>query len=258
MSVTPSSTSSLNLTPSSPLSPTSTNSPDSQPTYMVKPVHLGLFPRAPDTAAQQQNSAPSTIPTQTTLLLIVPMPVPGTTNAPLFEGKDTERYLKKIVRHGDGAGITDKDSLVDYILDYCSVEVYEILRFDPEFDPEVANRTWKKASDRLMRLFPAKDVFINDLEEYCLSHRSIETDEDIDKYHLGFLRFSNALIKRGIITEMYANKLFIRGIPRDLAEWVFNFPPEPNQTGLPTINRVVDLLYLRLAKSPIAWNPCFE
>ncbi|KAF9062554.1 hypothetical protein BDP27DRAFT_1427824 [Rhodocollybia butyracea] len=227
MSVTPSSTSSLNLTPSSPLSPTSTNSPDSQPTYML----LRQFNSDYITSHRSHAGA-------------------WYNQRPLFEGKDTERYLKKIVRHGDGAGITDKDSLVDYILDYCSVEVYEILRFDPEFDPEVANRTWKKASDRLMRLFPAKDVFINDLEEYCLSHRSIETDEDIDKYHLGFLRFSNALIKRGIITEMYANKLFIRGIPRDLAEWVFNFPPEPNQTGLPTINRVVDLLYLRLAKSP--------
>ncbi|KAF9059512.1 hypothetical protein BDP27DRAFT_1498178 [Rhodocollybia butyracea] len=261
MSSTPSSTSSLDFTPSSPLSPstpTSTNSPDSQPTHAVKSLHLVPSPQTPHMAAQQQNSrlhsALSTMPTQTTILLIIPMPVLGTANAPLFEGKDTERYLKKIVQHGVRAGITDKDSLVDYILDYCSVEVYEFLRYVREFDPEVLNRTWHKASDRLIRLYPAKHVSVNDLRRYCLSRHPFNTEDDVDKYQLGFLKISNTLVKSGRITKTYANKLFMEGLPRHLASWIRTRVPEANRTDTnpPTIDTVVDLLYERLCKDFIA------
>ncbi|KAF9062269.1 hypothetical protein BDP27DRAFT_1368980 [Rhodocollybia butyracea] len=200
----------------------------------------------------------------TSLPLVVPMPVAGTNDAPFFEGKDTERYLKKILQHGAKAGIRNNDELVDYILDYCNTEVYESIQYLPAFDPEVTTKTWALSSQRLIRLYRAnntpKDVSVEDLKQYCAAayfNHPFECTADVDEYQMGFLKLSSALMKRGRLTETYANELFITGIPKHLTGWIITRVPEQNQTisNPPAIDIVVDLLYKRLGKDSIDWNP---
>ncbi|KAJ7118332.1 hypothetical protein C8R44DRAFT_790584 [Mycena epipterygia] len=72
-----------------------------------------------------------------TSILRVPMPIPGTQNAPYFNGKYLSDSLAIVVQHGANAGITDLDLLVPYILQYSSDRVKDYIRYSPEFDPDV-------------------------------------------------------------------------------------------------------------------------
>ncbi|KAJ6579429.1 hypothetical protein B0H10DRAFT_2235683 [Mycena sp. CBHHK59/15] len=70
-------------------------------------------------------------------ILQVPMPSPRASGAPRFEGKEVTSFLTSIVQHGASAGITDIDDLVPYILQYSTGSIRSLIRYMPEFDPEV-------------------------------------------------------------------------------------------------------------------------
>ncbi|KAF8145889.1 hypothetical protein K438DRAFT_1991352 [Mycena galopus ATCC 62051] len=68
------------------------------------------------------------------------MPSSRSASAPRFEGKEVTSFLTSIVQHGANAGITDLNKLVSYILEYSTEDVKQLIRFMPEFDPEVSGK----------------------------------------------------------------------------------------------------------------------
>ncbi len=103
--------------------------------------------------------------------LLYPMPIPGTANAPRFNGRFTKDYLGLIVQHGTSAGITDKDDLVDYIYQYSSDEVKEVIRYIPELDIDEKSKTWATAETKLLQLYRVGDeppkISLDALKDFC-------------------------------------------------------------------------------------------
>ncbi|KAG7087072.1 hypothetical protein E1B28_013054 [Marasmius oreades] len=85
------------------------------------------------------------------MIVPVPMPIPGTQNAPHFNGKFATDFLNRILLHGKAAGFmdTDRNMLVDYIYHYSSDLIKESICYLPEFDIELPNKTWQAAVEQL-------------------------------------------------------------------------------------------------------------
>lgn len=77
----------------------------SVPSYLILPL------------STQQPIMSTQVPT--VVPVIVAMPVPDTPEAPKFNGKEVERFIKKVQAHRKKAGIIDEDDLVDYLIGYC-------------------------------------------------------------------------------------------------------------------------------------------
>ncbi|KAJ3752460.1 hypothetical protein EV360DRAFT_88726 [Lentinula raphanica] len=121
--------------------------------------------------------------------IIIPMPVPGMPDAPKFEGKDAREFLEQIEAHGSRAGITENNKLVDFIVRYSSRSIKTDIRFIPEFDPDVEDKTWDAAKKMLLQMFLAQEeppeVSIRDLEDSCIVWSTDEPftkKSDVDRY----------------------------------------------------------------------------
>ncbi|KAJ7810398.1 hypothetical protein B0H13DRAFT_1621122, partial [Mycena leptocephala] len=155
-------------------------------------------------------------------VLLVPMPIPRTQNAPLFNGRYVNDFLSLIAQHGANAGITNKDELVPYILQYSSDRVKDMIRYDPAFDPDVAGKTWKDAKAGLTMLFghadEAPDYNEAMLREFCQERNAkspFSTKEEIEIYVQEFSQIAGPLVKKSKITDKERDFYFIAGIPED-------------------------------------------
>lgn len=81
------------------------------------------------------------------------MPIPGTSNTPIFNGQYSQDFLSKIELHGSAAGISDKNLLVDYIYDYSTDEPKSEIRYLPEFDREKSGKLWSDVKAMLIALY---------------------------------------------------------------------------------------------------------
>lgn len=196
--------------------------------------------------------------------VIVAMPVPDTPEAPKFNGKEVERFIKKVQAHGKKAGIIDEDDLVDYLIEYCDRTRQQDLRYDLEFQSGKPNRTWKKATERLRLLYLAlnepEEVTYDDLKEYCQKSffsGVFKTKTDIHNYAMGYRRIAYALINSQEITDLVSKQTFLTGLPRHLATYVAEKVPPANRkrSSPPSIEEVMAILYERLGKEALDWNP---
>ena len=78
------------------------------------------------------------------------MPVPGTADAPLFNGEHVSDFIRILEHRGACTGVSSHDSLVPYILMYSTDVVKEVIRCMPEFDNNVPNKTWSDATTALV------------------------------------------------------------------------------------------------------------
>ncbi|KAE9390418.1 hypothetical protein BT96DRAFT_1064499 [Gymnopus androsaceus JB14] len=200
----------------------------------------------------------------TSVPITIAMPVAGTANAPKFDGKNVDQFLKHILQHGAKAGITDQDDLVDYILEYSLKRVYKGICFDPVFNVDATGRTWKAATTRLKHLFHSRDkpedLTTDDLKAYCFKwyrEGSLNKKSDVDSYLFGFNQIAQSLIKSKEITDVVANRMFLPGIPKHLVSYIAEKvdPTTRTRTSPPPIDSVVDVLYERLGKNSLDWNP---
>ncbi|KAJ7256978.1 hypothetical protein C8J57DRAFT_1074640, partial [Mycena rebaudengoi] len=158
-----------------------------------------------------------------TTVLQVPIPIPRTPTAPYFNGKYVADFLAILGQHGANAGITDLDNLVPYILQYSSDEVKDLIRYLPEFDPDEADKTWKKAKECLQLLYGQADEPPNFTEsmlrEFCReqSAKSFFKDKkEIETYHQEFMKIAGPLVKNKKITDKQRDYYFVSGIPSAL------------------------------------------
>ncbi|KAK1223226.1 hypothetical protein PQX77_013890 [Marasmius sp. AFHP31] len=167
--------------------------------------------------------------------LPIPMPIPGTRNAPHFNGKFVSDFLDRIKLHGGAAQISDNDKLVDYIYHYSSDQVKEYICYLPEFDLEIPGRTWDAASTQLKSMFASTDVktmFTEDsLTSFAKSHAANYTftlQKDVENYYLEFQQIAAPLVKKQQITGRRRDLIFTKGIPIDLWSWLTRALPEAN------------------------------
>ncbi|KAJ3718869.1 hypothetical protein C8R42DRAFT_560380, partial [Lentinula raphanica] len=183
------------------------------------------------------------------------MPVPGMPDAPKFEGKDAREFLEQIEAHGSRAGITDQDKLVDFIVRYSSRGIKTDIRFIPEFDPDIENKTWEAAKKMLLQMFSAQEeppeVSIRDLEDSCIVW---STDEpftkkaDVDRYQQKFFSIAAPLLKQEMLTTNLKGYYFLQGLPKKDQKYVEKHLPAANKkkANPPTVEAVIKLVHQKI------------
>jgi hypothetical protein len=161
------------------------------------------------------------------------MPSSRSSGAPRFEGKEVTSFLTSIVQHGANAGITNIDDLVPYILQYSSESVRELIRYMPEFDPEVAGKTWNAAKDQLLLLYghtervpEYTETMLRDFCEKQSAKSSFTNMADIEMYYRAFSQIAVPLIKKTKISDKERDFYFIAGIPKVIKDWFLTQVPE--------------------------------
>jgi hypothetical protein len=201
--------------------------------------------------------------------LIIPMPVPGTPGAPHFDGKDVREYLDTIEAHALRAGITDKDKMVNYILNYASVKVHKNIRYLQEFDKDIEEgetdmRTWVKASAKLIALYrsldESDDVTMVDLEKFLEKHSKTQEfrgKKDINEYTRHYYYYSSRLRKNNKLTDTDENWYYITGLPNNLIDWFVQQTPETKRSNKnpPTIDESIKILYAKFDKKSLSYCP---
>ncbi|THU77126.1 hypothetical protein K435DRAFT_878238 [Dendrothele bispora CBS 962.96] len=201
--------------------------------------------------------------TPQTVSIIQPMPIPGSSQAPKFDRKNAKQFLDTLARHGQAAGITNKDELVDYIYYYSSEQVQDSIQFLKEFDLDEKERKWDAAKAKLIAMFQASDerlsVTLEDLRDFCQEQAAktgFETKLDIETYQMEYLKLAGPLVKDKLMTETEANYYFVAGIPSSLKTWFRNEVPEDKREvkKAPTIQESINILYRRFNKNDL----CYE
>ena len=176
--------------------------------------------------------------TQPTITMMqVPMPIAGTPNAPYFDKKNVRHFLQIIERHGANAGITDQDEFIPYVLEYCSDEVRNTIRYLPEFDEDESGKIWKAAKDTLIDFYGSADDVPSETEEdlknYCREYSrkpAFNSLQEVDDYRQGFTQLSAHLVKRGLLSDNERNSYLVHGIPTVMIDWFIAQLPEANRT----------------------------
>ncbi|KAJ6546026.1 hypothetical protein DFH09DRAFT_1321269 [Mycena vulgaris] len=169
--------------------------------------------------------------------LLIPMPVPRTSNAPYFDGKGVRAFLNLILLHGANAGITDADALVDFIVRYSSDRVRAIIQYHEELDPDEPNRTWAKAHEQMLLFFGCSDedrrCTEQELLDFCREQSAkppFGTKLEIEQYLHGFQYIAGPLMKAREITTAKRDFYFVSGIPSVIKEWFIARVPEHQRT----------------------------
>ncbi|KAJ7099648.1 hypothetical protein C8R44DRAFT_888357 [Mycena epipterygia] len=169
--------------------------------------------------------------------LLIPMPVPRTSNAPYFDGK---------------AGITDADALVDFIVRYSSDRVRAVIQYHEELDPDEPNRTWVKAHEQMLLLYGCSDeerrCTEQELIDFCREQSAkhpFGSKLEVEQYLRGFQYIAGPLMKAREITTAKRDYYFVSGIPSVIKEWFIARVPEHQRTRSNPIPLVdsVQILY---------------
>ncbi|KAJ7244539.1 hypothetical protein C8J57DRAFT_1525011 [Mycena rebaudengoi] len=200
-------------------------------------------------------------------VLLVPMPIPRTPQAPHFNGKYVTDFLTLITQHGVNAGISNKDELVPYIVQYSSDQVKDLIRYLPQFDPDETGKTWVKAKEELTLLYghaeETPDYSEQVLRDYCQEQSAkspFSNKLEVETYYRGFALIAGPLIKKSQITEVQRNFYFIAGLPKRMKEWFQNQAPSTKRTRSdpPTISESVAILQKRFDKESLTYEPWSE
>ncbi|KAJ3745973.1 hypothetical protein DFH05DRAFT_1458361 [Lentinula detonsa] len=205
-------------------------------------------------------------PTTALYNLRVPMPIPRTPSAPLFNGKYLNDFLEQIILHANQAGETNKDQMVKYILSYSSDLVKDTIRFMDEFDPTNTSITWDNAKDALRSLYGSydkpTDYTQEELKEFCKDQSAkspFSKNSEIKSYYREFIAIASSLKKKGTITDKEANYYFVLGLPHSMKEWFLAALPSQNCTrdNPPTTTESLKILRTRHDKKSLLyedWN----
>ncbi|KAJ7080431.1 hypothetical protein B0H15DRAFT_953616 [Mycena belliarum] len=209
----------------------------------------------------------ATTSTSTNNVLQVPMPSSRSTGAPRFDGKEVTSFLTSIVQHGANTGITDADDLVPYIVQYSTDDVRTLIRYMPEFDPEVVGKTWNAAKSQLMLLYGhserVPDYTESMLKDYCEKQSakpSYSNMSDIEAYYRGFSKIAVPLIKKARITGKERDFYFISGVPKILKDWFLTQVPEAKRkrSNPPTVADSIGYLQKRFDDDSLSYEPWAE
>lgn len=153
-------------------------------------------------------------------VLNIPMPTPGTSQAPYFKGKRVSDFLESLEAHALAAQIP-LDQLPTYVLRYCDSKVKRVIETNDEF----SGTDWKAVKTLLVDLYGSSDkapvLTADKLRAWIKRHAeeaSITSLRDVDKYYRQFLAFSAPLTRDKMLLDYEANLLFYRGIPKPLRE----------------------------------------
>ncbi|KAJ6510748.1 hypothetical protein C8R45DRAFT_1161682, partial [Mycena sanguinolenta] len=195
------------------------------------------------------------------------MPSARSASAPRFEGKEVTSFLTSIAQHGANASITDLDKLVSYILEYSTDDVKQLIRFMPEFDPEVSGKTWTAAKDQLMLLYgyaervpDYTETMLKDFIEKSYASAPFTNMSDVTNYYRSFSQISVPLIKKAKIPTNERDFYFVAGLPKEVKDWFLTQVPDAQRkrSAPPSVPETIAILKKRFDEDSLAFQPWTE
>ncbi|KAJ3964711.1 hypothetical protein EV361DRAFT_976582 [Lentinula raphanica] len=126
-----------------------------------------------------------------------------------------------------------------------------MIRFMPEFDAEVENKTWSAARRMLLQMFSAHeeppDVSIRDLEDCCIlwsNEEPLAKKADLDRYQRRYFSIVAPLLKQNALTNELKGYYFLQGLPKKDQKYVEKKLPAENKkkSNPPTVEEVIKIL----------------
>lgn len=175
------------------------------------------------------------------------LPIPGTRDAPLFNGRYINDFLTTLHKHAEAAGLQE-DKLPSLIYQYCTDEVKAVIRYSKELED---TSTWAVAKKHLLDLYGSLDepslVSIDTVLSFCrqagLGAR-FNSRQDLASYHRQFHAMSAPLIKKNLWTTTEANLHFFKGLPSEHRTYIYQNVDAKfrTRTNPPTIDTCVQLV----------------
>jgi len=165
--------------------------------------------------------------------IALPMPTPGSPNAPHFKGERVTDFLDALEAHATAANIPQQN-LPAYVLRYCHRRVRLII----ESAPHWTEHDWAATRSYLIKLYASNErqprISPDRLRKWVSLHaeaRSFTKLQDVDRYYREFTAQSVPLTAANRITENETNLLFYRGIPRAMRKKIRHKIPANRQTA---------------------------
>ncbi|PPQ90076.1 hypothetical protein CVT25_012025 [Psilocybe cyanescens] len=186
---------------------------------------------------------------------IKPMPILRTSGAPTFDGKYVNDFLSIIECHDSAAGLPLSE-LPKYIVQYCTDEVKQVIRFCKE----LSGSDWDKVKELLLELYGSNNepvkATLKSLRSYIRKHtqgREFLTQDEVDIYHRGFLAIAAQLKSKKLINNIEMRLKFFAGLPKRTQAFVTTCLPAENLiTTLPlAVKAVIDIICCRFNPTSI-------
>ncbi len=147
------------------------------------------------------------------------MPMPSALDAPQFTGRNLLRFIDDYEMAADNVGWTNEQKC-DHVHKYCVSEQKSLIKaLRPRKDGD-----WKGTIEMMKQLYSGRDrtdkYSRDSLERLILQDRTITSKKQFVKYYRDFTKRTHNMYEE--IAEDDKNRLFWKGLPRDLQKDIFS------------------------------------
>ncbi len=180
------------------------------------------------------------------------MPIPGTSDAPKFDGHYLSDFLEDLELHFQRAGVTDEDRQVNFITRYSTDKIRKQIGFLPELDRSKKNKTWAAAKAVLTEFYGDVDkprpLSLAEFQAWVQSSAdkpAFVSKDQVNKYYAEFMSRGRPLLDNKQVSDNDLNFSFIQGCPSDMKAALRGLIPEANRTRDTPLEMKKTLAFLR-------------
>ncbi len=197
------------------------------------------------------------------------MPIPRTSEAPIFSGCNLSEFMNTVQYLLSSAKIDDEDTRVNYLMRYSTNAIRQEIGHLPELDRSRTGKSWEEAKTVLHDFYGHLDERspLAEFQKWVQSaadHPSFISNTQVNTYHLNFMSRMQLLLDSAQIPENDLSFAFIQGTPSSMKPISRRLIPEESRNRL-TPYAIKDTLILlhslviradptRPAPSPVCSN----
>jgi hypothetical protein len=176
----------------------------------------------PSSSSPDNASPPGQYTVESTMaapVIRMPMPQPGTANAPHFEGRNASSFLRRFKSLCADHGISEPGQVCERLVDYCDLRIGNWI----ESLTAYSGKDWQELVKEIKEEFKEQDVehqlyTVSYLTTYVKQPR--EWDSSIREYIREYTGVSARLFQKGLISEREQTSMFLDGLPWPLLKKV--------------------------------------
>lgn len=165
------------------------------------------------------------------------MPIPGTNEAPRFDGHYLAYFLEDLELHFARANITDEDRQVNYITRYSTDAIRKRIMHLPELDRNKTGKTWAAAKATLLDLYgdvdkprPLSLAEFHKWVQGAADKPAFVSKNQVNAYYTDFMARGQPLLDANQISENDMAFSFIQGVPSSMKAALRSLIPDAKRT----------------------------
>lgn len=142
------------------------------------------------------------------------MPIPGTSEAPKFDGHYLSDFIEDLELHFQRAGVTDEDRQVNFITRYSTDKIRKQIGFLPELDRSKKNKTWAAAKTVLTEFYGDVDkprpLSLAEFQAWVQSSAdkpAFVSKDQVNKYYAEFMSKGRPLLDNKQVSDNDLNSI---------------------------------------------------